>query len=386
MLDRIKIIFRDSAIKIFEKYLSGKSLFTKPNTLVIIRLDGIGDYVLFRNLIKEIKESEIFKNYRITLLGNEIWKDLAEGYDKNYIDKFIWINKQKFWSKAGWAYRYTVLFKLHYSGYELLIRPNDTRKHITEYISKYSGAKKIITKESDSLFFHNKSYSESVISENESNHKYENTIFQFYRNKYFIEEVTGKNITLKKPYFDIQKENVADEYIVIFPGAGNETRMWSAANFADICNKIMEVTNNRVIICGDNSDTAVADKIIEKVYFKNIEDRTGGTSLTDLVRIITNAKLLISNDTGAAHIGAAVNTKTICISNGNHFGRFHPYPKEISELIKTIYPQEVMNDHYNFEKHVKRFYINSDLDINSISPELVFEYAMDLIGSDKKKV
>ncbi|MDW8465862.1 MAG: hypothetical protein RML35_06685 [Chloroherpetonaceae bacterium] len=64
-----------------------------PKTLLILRLDEIGDYVLFRNFLKEIRESERFKDYKITLCGNAAWKDLAEAFDKESVDEFIWISK-----------------------------------------------------------------------------------------------------------------------------------------------------------------------------------------------------------------------------------------------------------------------------------------------------
>lgn len=386
MPDRLKIFFRDKAIAIFEKYLSGNSIFTKANTLLIIRTDGIGDYVLFRNFIKSIKESERFKNYKITLFGNVLWKELAETYDKEYIDKFIWIDKKKFWSKSGWVYRYSVLFNLHSYGYEILIQPNDTRKNLTEYILKHSGVKKTVVKDSDKLFFHNESSTGKSNLKNFNNNNSENAIFQFYRNKNFIEDISGNRITFTKPYFKIAENKISEDYIVIFPGAGNESRMWSAEHFADICNKVWEEINIKIIICGSESDKIQAGKIIEKANCRIIEDKTGKTNLPELVRIISNAKLLISNETGAVHIGAAVNTKTICISNGNHFGRFHPYPKEVSDLITTVYPREIINELENFETLVRRFYIKSDLDINKIKPEIVFEHVLAMIDSGKEKV
>ena len=57
--------------------------------IVLFRHDGIGDYVLFRNFIEVFKKSLKFVDYKITLLGNSAWKDLAEFLDKDFIDEFI---------------------------------------------------------------------------------------------------------------------------------------------------------------------------------------------------------------------------------------------------------------------------------------------------------
>ena len=75
------------------------NLLVKPskdinkNTLLFIRLDAIGDYVMFRNFIEILKKSDKYKNYNITLVGNSAWKNLSEELDKEYMDKFIWISK-----------------------------------------------------------------------------------------------------------------------------------------------------------------------------------------------------------------------------------------------------------------------------------------------------
>jgi len=58
-----------------------------------------------------------------------------------------------------------------------------------------------------------------------------------------------------------------------------------------------------------------------------VENLCGTTSLTELVDIISKAKLLITNDSSALHIAACLNTQTICLLMGRHYGRFAPYPK-----------------------------------------------------------
>lgn len=76
----------------------------EPKSLLLIRLDAIGDYVLFRNFIEVLKKSEKYKEYKITLLGNVVWKDLSEELDREFVDEFIWLDKNRF--KKDPVYRY----------------------------------------------------------------------------------------------------------------------------------------------------------------------------------------------------------------------------------------------------------------------------------------
>ena len=85
-------------------------------------------------------------------------------------------------------------------------------------------------------------------------------------------------------------------------------------------------------------------------------DFAGEITLNKLIEIIGNAELLISNETVAPHIAVAVNCQFICISNGNHYGRFHPYPEEIFNGGYYVYPPQIM-------KHIN----NSAFPIISIS-------------------
>jgi ADP-heptose:LPS heptosyltransferase len=55
----------------------------------------------------------------------------------------------------------------------------------------------------------------------------------------------------------------------------------------------------------------------------------GKTSLPEFVEVIRQARLLISNETSAVHIAAAVKTPSVCILGGGHFGRFLPYPEKV---------------------------------------------------------
>ena len=63
----------------------------------------------------------------------------------------------------------------------------------------------------------------------------------------------------------------------------------------------------------------------------NAIDLVGKTSLVELVELLRNALLVLSNETSAVHIGAAVGAPVICILGGGHFGRFLPYVVEKPE-------------------------------------------------------
>ena len=89
-----KIIFL--ALSVLSLAFTSKGKARKSNYTCFIRLDAIGDYVLFRNFVEEYKR--IKNNGRCVLIGNEQWRDLAEKLDSNIYDHFIWIDNSRLWS------------------------------------------------------------------------------------------------------------------------------------------------------------------------------------------------------------------------------------------------------------------------------------------------
>jgi ADP-heptose:LPS heptosyltransferase len=71
-------------------------------------------------------------------------------------------------------------------------------------------------------------------------------------------------------------------------------------------------------------------------------------------------------------MAAAINTPTVCVSNGERFKRFSPYPLSMTDKILTIYPDEAFYDKDNYDFLVKQYQYKSELNINDIMPETVF--------------
>lgn len=380
LIVRIKIFVRDAIVRTIENYLSSRTSTIRKNTMLILRTDAIGDYILFRNFIKFIKKSEKYKDFTITLSGNDLWKDLAEEYDAQYVDNFIWIDKSKFLKTSGWVYTITTLRKIHSSGFEILFDPNEFRSRLAEHIKKHSGAGRIIENDPDFLEHLPKkpenNSSRSIIERRIPLNEY----FQFNVNKRFTERIIGTNIELAKTSFNVEPAKVLEDYIILFPGAGSLDRMWSPENFSKLTILLRKITASKIMICGDKRDSTSASDIIRFSRIENIENLTGKTTLPQLVSLIAGANILISNESCAVHIAAAVGTKAVCISNGNHFGKFNPYPKSMAENIVTIYPAEI-NEHIDeYENLIERFTIRSDIHINEITVDSVFKVAGHLMG------
>ena len=361
----------------FRYLVRRKKVPVNSGTMLIIRLDAMGDYILFRNFLEVLKKNGKYAGFRITLCGNIEWKNLAEVFDKEFIEEFIWIDRKKFYN--NFFYKYHILTKIHNSGFEVVINSAYTREILFgDLIVKVSDAKERIGC-SGSLDKHAK-WKRALLSDSYYttlfNSKNEN-LFEFYRNKEFFENLLNRKLSIGKHYFNTGKLNIekitGDKYVILVPGAKDKERIWDMENFVSVSQFIIKNYKLKVIVSGSENEKMLAETLISKLNPDYAYNLAGKVSLSSLVKYIEDAELLLSNETGPVHIAAAVNTPVICISNGNHLGRFNPYPKEIFQNAYYIYPHEVENIINSGSENQNNLRFKSEYDINEITPDRVKE-------------
>lgn len=333
------------------------------NSLIIIKTDNIGDYILFRNFLPDIRKNKKFIKSKITLVANEAYKDLFYEFDKKYIDHVIWINRNKFLYNL--IYRIKLLAKLRLSNYNFLICPIYSRDFfICDWISNWIIAKKKVSFEGDNS---NQNHIQKKISNHWYNdlftNKIKKNIFEFESNKKFIENFLKTNLSTKKTYFNIKKKSKFKfkKYICFFIDAGQVEKRYSIENFSKVAIELLRQTNYKIIFLGQSKN-----KFNNLYLYKNFYNLCEKTSLSDLVAIISKSKLLISNDTCAHHIAAATNSNCLVIYAGLHYGRFLPYPN-------NIYPKHniIMHSKINYGSSTKDLFRYQN--INDIKPKKILK-------------
>lgn len=124
------------------------------------------------------------------------------------------------------------------------------------------------------------------------------------------------NLMENKDYLKILKE----EYAVIAPGARWDTKRWPPERFAIIARRLPF----RSIIVGSREDIPIAEEIVRSSDGKAIS-LCGKTDLKELVEVIRKAKFVLCNDSGPAHIGAALGVPVFAIFGPTSSIRTGPY-------------------------------------------------------------
>jgi len=311
--------------------------------------------------------------------GNISWKELSEKLDSKYINKFIWINRIQF--RNSFYYKWKKMKEINSLGCEMAIESTYSREYLYgDSIIAASNATTKIGSSGDLIpkimlkrkLVYNKLFT-NIIQANPENK------FEFFRNKEFFEQILNEPITLTKTSLITDSFtstfNFQEKYVLIAIGAGEEKRIWSPENFSKLINFIIEQKLINIILVGSHSEVEIPRIILTKIKNKKkVIDVTGKTSLIDLVLLIKNASLVITHDTGTLHISGAFNKKTVCLSNGMHYNRFVPYPKNLFSEGIFIFPNAIT------EEYAEQYRFNSDFEIDRITFSQVIQVFDKLIN------
>ncbi len=115
------------------------------------------------------------------------------------------------------------------------------------------------------------------------------------------------------------------KFIAINPNAKRQTNLWSLDKFAEVGKCLLSNYNVNVLIIGGKKDKERTDKL-KGMIGEGAINAVGRFSLLQTIELLKHCEFLISNDTGAVHMAAAVKTAVIGIYSARDFkNKWSPY-------------------------------------------------------------
>jgi ADP-heptose:LPS heptosyltransferase len=99
---------------------------------------------------------------------------------------------------------------------------------------------------------------------------------------------------------------------VIHPGAASGSRRWPAARFAAVA-RILAAWGLPVVVSGNLSERALAEQVARAAGLGPGSVLAGQTDLAGLAAVVAAASVVISNDTGVAHLAVAYGTPSVTL-------------------------------------------------------------------------
>lgn len=343
MGNKIKTLIKYIIFSMIDILTINKKTNNRDDKILLIRIDAIGDSIIWMDSAKEYKK--MYPKKKIVLVCNSIWKDIAE--ITGYFDEVIPLEIKRF--NKDLIYRYKFFKEVKKTKYKKIISPVYSRTFfVVDWLVKNIVADEKIGSVGDcsNIPFKQKKISDKWYTKLiEADSK---EMFELERNAEFIRNLFKKKYcaSFSSIEFDYQKyssrvlEN--KKYCVIFLGASTLKRVYPVKKIVEVLKEIP--VEMAIVLCGSNEEKELSEEFQENFNRKNkIIDLVGETNLIESLAFIKGAKFLIGNETASVHMAVAVKTPSICILGGGHFGRFMPYKlnKKLTEEERRILPKVV---------------------------------------------
>jgi heptosyltransferase-2 len=139
----------------------------------------------------------------------------------------------------------------------------------------------------------------------------------------------------KREAFQFLQEHgarMSTQLVVLCPGSINSrAKRWPSERYAALADRLAEA-GATVALIGSPGELDVSNQVCEHARHRPIM-LTGKTTVAEATAIISIADLLITNDTGPAHIGAALHTPTLVIFGPTNPLTTYPYSSS-AEIIR----------------------------------------------------
>jgi ADP-heptose:LPS heptosyltransferase len=307
--------------------------------VLLVRLSGVGDFILWLDAAKAFHE--LFPGKKITLLANRAWAELAR--ELPHWDEVWDVDRNKLVRNP--LYRLRTFLRLRRAGFQIVIQTGISRDFYHDTVVRISGADKRIGSVGDhsnirpwQKWISDCWYTRLITLLPE-------TTMELCRNAEFIRGLGLESFQAGLPTLSVTPTHdlIAEDgdYYILFPGGSWPGKQWPVEKFARLADMLYVKTGWKGIICGGPGEYNLGLRISGQAQAP-LHNTIGKTSVNDLVVLIKNAQFVVTNDTSAVHIGAAVNTAVVSILWGGQYGRFLPYRGKAPD--NYIFPVAVIHE------------------------------------------
>jgi len=137
-------------------------------------------------------------------------------------------------------------------------------------------------------------------------------------------------------------EELRRPIIALNPGAAyGSSKRWLPERFAEVANRVITELNGSVLLLGGPKEAGIADDILKHVdpslvTPSSLINLAARTNLRELMAIIAESDVLVTNDSGPMHIGYAVGTPLVAIFGSTSSEHTGPVGKTDIVIRKSI--------------------------------------------------
>lgn len=300
--------------------------WTKVNRILVVRLRSIGDTVLSTPSLIALKR--FLPEAQIDILLEDWVAPVLEGFDA--IDNVLTVSRK---SKKS---RFEVALQIRRNKYDVAFNLHGGTT--ATFFVRVSGANHRVGFSHYSYkFLYNHLLSSSAdYWQKEFTHSAEQQLALLGFVGIPVEDkpksslnITEKARNLIEEKLQPKTQNPKSKIALIHPVAAFDTKQWATENFARVAEYLHE-KGLQIVAVATQKEREVLDKLkkLSNVPITTFDDLT----LPEITALAMRAKIFVGNDSGIAHIAAAVQTPSVVIfgsSNRNHWRPWTDAPNKI---------------------------------------------------------
>lgn len=300
--------------------------------LLVVRMDGIGDMVLFRAALDHYAEAFGVDPSEITVLGCASWREIAPQVFEGY--RVVILDEHRFARRP--LYRFLTALKVRRINARAVAVDSFFRRALmADALAYVSAAPEIATsypyvsEKTRAEYRYYLSYATRVV---DTGAYPDHEIVRHFR---FVSAIAGRAIAPRPPRVAWRGEPLpapldgSRAYALFNAGANEPGRRWPIESYVALARALRE-RNLACVFVGLAPAHADDPEFARLLAEPDVHDWRGRTGLPRLMDLMKGAALVVSNDSGPAHLAIALGSPTVVFVGGGHFGEFVPYPAELT--------------------------------------------------------
>jgi predicted lipopolysaccharide heptosyltransferase III len=127
----------------------------------------------------------------------------------------------------------------------------------------------------------------------------------------------------------------AKPFALLHPAAAFESKQWAARNFARVAEDL-SARGFDIVAIAAAGESSIVDELIETSSARIVA--LVDLSLPEVTALIARARLFVGNDSGIAHIAAAVGAPSVVIFGSSNVAHWRPWATAPSEVVREEMP------------------------------------------------
>lgn len=298
------------------------------HSVLVVRLRSIGDTVLTTPSLYALKR--FLPHARLDILLEDWVAPVLEGFE--CVDNIITLKRGSTAARAGVARRiratrYDVVYNLHGGTTATLLTRASGARHRVGYSSYQYGR------------LHNYlAPSSSLLWGRDQTHSVEQQLALLGWTGVPVTDRPATRLAVTRQAAAsisarLQTAGLAETrtpFAVIHPAAAFDTKQWATEKFARVAENLASCGLATVAITAP-TETHVADRLKEQttapiVAFTDF-------SLPEVTALLTQARIFVGNDSGIAHMAAAVGAPSVVIFGSSNTAHWRPWAKAPAEVV-----------------------------------------------------